>query len=315
MTLQSFGTSLPAGTRSRFIGSGERGKRSVDYTGARLGGCIIADIMAHRAQRSERERPGATPRGARRMASLLVLVASCSLFGLACVTVAQSHMEAAPLPAPFSPNRAGAALPRGWEPVKLSDRKRPTQYALVEDAGVVVLHANAIGAASGLAQFAVFDLRSAPIVEWRWKVGSLIESADNRTAGKDDSPARLMFAFDGDKSRLPLVERAVFYLTAKLSGRELPYAMLQYVWAAAIPVGTVLENPYTRRVRMLVVASGPAGVGSWQSLSRNLYEDFRHAFHEEPGLLTGVGVLTDTDNTGGSVEAWYGDIRFHPAGR
>jgi hypothetical protein len=56
-------------------------------------------------------------------------------------------------------------------------------------------------------------------------------------------------------------------------------------------------------------------VGSWQSLSRNLYEDFRHVFHEEPGLLTGVGVLTDTDNTGGSVEAWYGDIRFRPAHR
>ena len=66
-----------------------------------------------------------------------------------------------------------------------------------------------------------------------------------------------------------------------------------------IPVGTVLENPYTRRVRMLVVASGADGVGRWQSLSRNLYEDFRHVFHEEPGLLTGVGVLTDTDNTGG----------------
>ncbi len=237
----------------------------------------------------------------------------CGALALSCAAVAQTRMEAAPLPAPFSPNRAGAALPRGWEPVKLTDRKRPTRYTLVEDAGVVVLHANAVGAASGLAQFAVFDIHSAPVVEWRWKVSALIEGADNRVAGKEDSPVRLMFAFGGDKSRLPFVERAVFYLTEKLSGRELPYAVLQYVWAGAIPVGTVLEHPYTRRVRMLVVASGPAGVGSWQTLSRNLYEDFRLVFHEEPGLLTGVGVLTDTDNTGGSVEAWYGDIRFRPA--
>ena len=66
---------------------------------------------------------------------------------------------------------------------------------------------------------------------------------------------------------------------------------------------------------MLVVASGAGGVGEWQSLSRNLHDDFRHAFHEEPGLLTGVGVLTDTDNTGGSVEAWYGDIQFRPTER
>jgi hypothetical protein len=55
-------------------------------------------------------------------------------------------------------------------------------------------------------------------------------------------------------------------MTEKLSGRELPYALLQYVWANTIPVGTVLENPYTRRVRMLVVASGADGVGRWQSL-------------------------------------------------
>ena len=36
-------------------------------------------------------------------------------------------------------------------------------------------------------------------------------------------------------------------------------------------------------------------------------------FGEEPGRMTEVGVLTDTDNTGASVEAWYGDIEFRPA--
>jgi hypothetical protein len=38
-------------------------------------------------------------------------------------------------------------------------------------------------------------------------------------------------------------------------------------------------------------------------------------FGEEPGRLLAVGVLTDTDNTGGHAEAWYGDIRFVPAAR
>jgi hypothetical protein len=227
----------------------------------------------------------------------------------------ETSIEAAPLPAPFSAGQPGGSLPRGWQPVKLTDRKTPTDYALVDADGVVVLHANAVGAASGLAQFTIFDIRSAPIVAWRWKVSALIEGADNRVAAKEDSPVRLLFAFDGDRSRLPFVERAVFYLTEKLSGRALPYALLQYVWAGRIPVGTVIEHPYTRRVRMLVVASGPGGVGKWQSLSRNLHDDFRHAFGEEPGDLVGVGVLTDTDNTGGSVEAWYGDIRFRPADR
>jgi len=268
--------------------------------------------MHHRTRQSEcrhTQRRNAAGRRARRA------LVFCCMAALSCAVTAQTSIEAAPLPAPFSVGKPGTALPRGWEPVKLTDRKKPTDYALVDDDGIIVLHAKADAAASGLAQFTVFDIRSAPVVEWRWKVSALIDGADNRVAAKEDSPVRLMFAFNGDKARLPFVERAIFYVTEKLSGRELPYALLQYVWAGRIPVGTVIEHPYTRRVRMLVVASGPGGVGKWQSMARNLYDDFRHAFGEEPGALVGVGVLTDSDNTGGSAEAWYGDIQFRPADR
>ena len=61
---------------------------------------------------------------------------------------------------------------------------------------------------------------------------------------------------------------------------------------------------------MVVAVSGAAEVGKWMTLSRNVVEDFKSAFGEEPGLMTDVGILTDTDNTGATVEAWYGDIRL-----
>ena len=84
-------------------------------------------------------------------------------------------------------------------------------------------------------------------------------------------------------------------------------------WSNKAPVGTVIPNPHTKRVQMVVASTGPAGVGKWQTLSRNVREDFVRAFGEEPGPLTDVGILTDTDNTSATVEAWYGDIRFVPA--
>jgi hypothetical protein len=285
-----------------------------DYTDPDAVGCIIGITMKHGPGRTDRGR-SSDRRSSRCRA--FCLLAPLLAFGaaLAPSSTAQPSFEAAPLPAPFSAGKPGAELPRGWEPVKLSANKTPTDYALVEDGDAVVLHAKAIAAASGLAQFTVFDVRSAPVVEWRWKASSLVDGADNRVAAKEDAPARLLLAFDGDKSQLPLVERAVFYIAEKLSGRPLPYALLQYVWARRLPVGTVIEHPYTRRVRMIVVASGAGGVGKWQSFSRNVYDDYRHAFDEEPGELTGIGVMTDTDNTRGSVEAWYGDIRFRFADR
>jgi len=238
-----------------------------------------------------------------------LLVAMVGSVALPLAALAQS-LESAPLPMPFSAGKPGDAIPLPWERVKLSDRKKPTAYSLVEDGGVVVLHARAVGAASGLAQFTVFDIRNAPILEWRWRVSSLIEGADNHAAATEDSPVRLLLAFDGDKSKLPLVDRTVFFLSEKLSGRQLPYALLEYIWVNRGAVGDVILHPYTKRVRMIAAASGPGGVGRWHTLRRNVVDDFRRAFGEEPGRLTGVGVLTDTDNTGGSVEAWYGDIRL-----
>jgi hypothetical protein len=43
---------------------------------------------------------------------------------------------------------------------------------------------------------------------------------------------------------------------------------------------------------------------------RNLYQDYKHAFGEEPPMISGVAVVTDTDNTGESAVAYYGDILF-----
>jgi hypothetical protein len=122
-----------------------------------------------------------------------------------------------------------------------------------------------------------------------------------------------VFEFEGDKKKLPFSDRAALALAESVSGREAPYAQLMYIWSNTAPVGTVIPNPRTGRVQMVVASSGSAGVGAWQSLSRNLRDDYKKAYGEEPGKLLAYGVLTDTDNTGESVEAWYGDIVFKRA--
>jgi hypothetical protein len=215
--------------------------------------------------------------------------------------------------APFSAGVVGSQMPPGWQPVKLSDKKKTTAYDLVEDDGVVVLRARAHASASALGHLAGFALQDRPVISWRWKVAQLIEGADNSVAAKEDSPVRLLFVFDGDKSKLPPRDQAVFRLSKRLSERELPYATLMYVWSNTAAVGSVIENPHTRRVKMIVASSGDAGVGQWQTLSRNLAEDYKTAFGEAPGKLIAYGVMSDTDNTGASIEAWYGDIVFSSA--
>ena len=220
------------------------------------------------------------------------------------------RMESSPLVTPFSAAKPGKDLPPGWELLKFGSFKNPTEFKFVEDGGKVVLNARADAAASGLIHPVKFDIKGAPFLQFHWKISNLIEGADNSVASKEDSPVRITLGFEGDKSKLTFRERTASALAKQATGRELPYAQLVYVWANKAPVGAVIENPHTHRVEMVVAVSGAAEVGKWVTLTRNVVEDFHRAFGEEPGLLTDVGILTDTDNTGGSVEAWYGDIRF-----
>lgn len=243
-----------------------------------------------------------------RFARLSVLVLGLALAG----AIRAQSMEAAPLVPPFSTARVGAALPSGWEEFRLGALKTPTVYRFTEVQGVVVLHAHAEAAASGLLAPVRFDINAAPILQWRWKIANLIEGADNAVASRDDSPVRIVLNFNGDRSRLSLGDKAASAIARSATGHELPYAELMYIWSNRAPVGTVIANPHTRRIEMVVATSGAASVGQWVTLRRNVVEDFRRAFNESPGLLFEVGVLTDTDNTGATVDAWYGDIQFLP---
>jgi len=238
------------------------------------------------------------------MRAVMLTLASLGALALAVPAFAQS-----PLVAPFSAAKPGkTAAP--WMPVKINDRKKPTDYDFVDDGGVTVLHASADAAASMLGVPLNVDPKKTPVLEWRWRVSGLVADADNAIASKEDSPARVVLEFDGDMSKLGFADRTKAKLAGNLSGRDLPYATLMYVWANAAPVGTVIPNPHTNRVQMIVVSSGAGGVGKWQSIKRNVVDDYKRAFNEEPGVLKSLTVLTDTDNTGAKVEAWYGDIKL-----
>ena len=95
------------------------------------------------------------------------------------------------------------------------------------------------------------------------------------------------------------------------TGKELPFATLMYVWDATLPVGTVVRVPRTTRIRYVVAESGTQRLGRWNDYRRDVAADYRRAFSDEaPGHVTAVGLLTDSDDLGGSVEGWYGDIAF-----
>ena len=216
----------------------------------------------------------------------------------------------------FSTNSDRGELPQGWRPWIINRTKTPTEYRLVRDpqTGVVVLHAHADAAASGLRQLLDVDPAQQPIVAWRWRVLDLIVSADNQDRYAEDSPVRLMLFFDGDKKKLPFKEQVLMDTAKLLTGQDLPYATLMYIWENRFPVGTILPNSFTSQVKLLVAGSGrDRRLGTWKQFESNYVEDYRKAFGTSPGRLVGIGIMTDTDNTGERIDAYYGDIELKRA--
>ena len=238
--------------------------------------------------------------------------------------VALSLAGCASVPEPaFAPSRQVTAfslaepngtLPGGWQPWRLSRLKRLTSYELVDYNGSVVVKAMSASSASGLAHPLDVDPRETPILQWRWKVPQLISGADNARKSSEDAPVRVVVSFDGDLESLPLEDRSFFDRIRALTGYQLPYATLMYIWENRAERGTIIPNPHTDRIQMVVAESGAAFTGTWKLESQNVLDDYRRAFGAEPGRIIAIAIMTDTDNTGQTVEAYYGDIAFLSAG-
>ncbi len=210
----------------------------------------------------------------------------------------------------FSSWTPGAPVPPEWQPLTFPRIERHTQYSAVRDEDSVVVRADADRSASGLIRRLDLDLARTPRLEWRWKIAETLAKGDPYRKAGDDYAARIYVAFRYDPARVNLFNRAKYELIRLIYGEYPPHAGIAYVWDARAPVGSVITNAYTDRVRMIVVRSGNADAGKWQNESRDVLADYRRAFGEEPPPVSGVAIMTDTDDTASRATAWYGDIRF-----
>ena len=210
----------------------------------------------------------------------------------------------------FSAATVGQGLPDGWKPLTFKKIERHTTYAPVKDNDAVVIRGVAEASASGLTREIKINPKEYPIVQWRWKVINILKKGDVHRKDGDDYPARIYITFEYDPGKLSFFEKAKYEAIRMLYGEYPPLAAINYIWESKAPVGTMVPNPYTDRVMMFVVESGAAKLDQWVSEERNVYEDYKRAFKEEPPMISGVAIMTDTDNTGESAIAYYGDILF-----
>ncbi len=231
-----------------------------------------------------------------------------ALFCTAVLSIAIASDLANSLP-PFSKSTVGASIP-GWTFQPLRGVKNNTRYALVQDetTNTVVVEATANASAGALGVRLDADAKNAALLRFKWRVGELIESSDPTTKAGDDYSARIYITFAYDPERATLKEKTENAIARTLYGETPPRAALAYVFTHRAKQNQIITSPYTSRVKKIVVDADPASVNQWKSFERNIYDDYKRAFNEEPTRISGIAIMVDTDNTGEKAKSRFGDI-------
>jgi hypothetical protein len=241
-------------------------------------------------------------------------------FAAACGLAPLSHASAQGVL--LAPLAAGeSAVPAApWRiaglPVQAKTAVPVTRFDITPIDGQRVLRVQTDGSYGNLVHaLAGVSLADKTQLRWRWRLDKPLLNADLRQRRGDDLPLKVCLLFDLPTAKLGFVDRSVLSLARSVSGEKLPTATLCYVWDHLLPAGTLLNNAYTSRVRMLVLDSGEQRLGQWVSHQRDVAADFNRAFGRESDSLPrldGVLVGADSDNAGGQSLGYVGDVTLAP---
>ncbi len=201
-----------------------------------------------------------------------------------------THQSAAAAPLPeelvFS-ERFDSPLTRHWEQLKFG---KPTDYFLCMDGTNQCLKAVADKTCSAFMTKVRVKPQHRLVARWRWKIDHVPQNASDNVSRTFDHTARIIIAFD------------------TLIG---PPRTINYVWANQEKIGTDMRHPLSGRAKMVVVQSGNLLAEKWIPEERDVTSDWHRLFGEKamPDIVA-LGVITDSENTGTQVTAYYQNLEL-----
>ncbi len=187
--------------------------------------------------------------------------------------------------ADFASGADRAGVPAGWQ---LKEKSGKANFAIVNEDGISAVRLRSANTSFSLQKEVHVDLRKFPILTWKWKVTKLPSGGDFRKSSKDDQAAQLFVAFTKAKS-------------------------IVYIWDTSAPEGLTEDTTpvFFMHVKVVVVRSGPSGMGKWTTETRNVYEDYKKLFGDEPPPVSGMRIQINSQHTGTSAESYFADVAFH----
>ena len=186
--------------------------------------------------------------------------------------------------ADFSNDLGNGGRPSGWQ---LHEKTGKADFKVVRDNGIPALRLRSEETSFALQKAVDINPSLYPVFSWKWKVTKLPDGGDCRKSNADDQAAQIFLAFSNRKT-------------------------IAYIWDSNCPAGSV-ENasgvPFVN-VKAIVVRSGSDSAGQWITETRNVLEDYKALYGDEPPVLAGIRIQINSQHTASSGESFFADVVF-----
>ncbi|OGL39474.1 MAG: hypothetical protein A3C43_02860 [Candidatus Schekmanbacteria bacterium RIFCSPHIGHO2_02_FULL_38_11] len=190
----------------------------------------------------------------------------------------------------FSKTISKNVIPPGWE-AKENEGKVDCSIAKHET-GNLVFHIKSKGTSVGIYKTLEIDIKQYPYFSWKWKVSKLPPNGDVRSKSTDDQAGNIYLVFPGGFPE------------------QLRSKIISYLWESNAPKGLMTTSPKRGNTKNVVVESGKEKLGEWITEKRNVCEDYKKLFNEEPVKTVKICIWIDSDDTESEAEAFYDDLMF-----
>ncbi len=177
---------------------------------------------------------------------------------------------------------------KGW---KMKVFENETDYSFIKEENSYVLQAKSESSASAYYKKIEINPEITPYLNWSWRIDKPLPALNELEKAGDDYAARVYVVF----------KTGITPLSAKA---------INYVWTSQESKFTSWPNPFTDKAIMIPLRTKNNSVGKWMHEKVNIKQDIRTHFDKLPNHISGVAIMTDTDNSMNSAIASYGDIYF-----
>ncbi len=181
-------------------------------------------------------------------------------------------------------------IPDGWQGQTWGSPKY--DFQVVSESPSKVLHLKSQDEGSTISKEVKVDVKQYPVLRWHWKAVVLPKGGDSRHKETDDQACQIYLTFP----RFPKMVRS---------------RIISYVWDSTAPTGTIVQSEKVGMVTYVVLRSGPAETGKWITETRNVLEDYKKIYGQDPGeLAEAISLSIDSNDTHDRAECFVGEIAF-----